>query len=143
MRGGAPVDDGADAGCPPTPFRTALSGLAVGSMTGFFGVGGGFLIVPALTLLLGLRLRRAIATSLAIITLTGIAALASHLARGSQPDWPLTAALCAGAAVGALWGTRLGRRLDTGTLAHAFAVVVAVLALFLLVDVLALGGPPG
>ena len=144
MRGGAPVDDGADTGCPGTDaLPTGLSGLAVGSMTGFFGVGGGFLIVPALTLLLGLRLRRAIATSLAIITMTGIAALVSHLARGAQPDWPLTAALCAGAAVGALWGTRLGRRLDTGTLAHAFAVVVAALALFLLVDVLALGGPPG
>ena len=55
--------------------------LVVGWMTGFFGVGGGFLIVPALTILLGLGMRRAIATSLAIITLTGAVALISHLAR--------------------------------------------------------------
>ena len=60
----------------------SVAGLVVGLMTGFFGVGGGFLIVPALTMLLGLVMRRAIATSLAIITLTGIAALVSHLAEG-------------------------------------------------------------
>ena len=143
VRGSVPSQREEEPNAPRTArLPTALSGLAVGSMTGFFGVGGGFLIVPALTLLLGLGLRRAIATSLAIITLTGIAALASHLARGAQPDWPLTATLCAGAAVGALWGTRVGRRLDPDTLAHAFAVVVAALALFLLVDVVALGGPP-
>ncbi len=111
-------------------------------MTGFFGVGGGFLIVPALTLLLGLVMRRAIATSLAIITLTGLAALASHLAQGAQPDWPLTLVLCAAAAAGALAGSALGRKLPPVTLAHAFGIVVAVVALFLLVDVLALGGPP-
>lgn len=111
-------------------------------MTGFFGVGGGFLIVPALTVLLGLTLRRAIATSLAIITLTGVAALASHLAAGSSPDWELTAVLAGSAAAGALAGSSLGRRLDARALARAFAVVVAVVALFLLLDVLVLEGPP-
>ena len=66
-------------------------------MTGFFGVGGGVLIVPALTVLLGLTMRRAVATSLAIITITGLAALTSHLAIGSEPDWPLTFVLSAAA----------------------------------------------
>jgi uncharacterized membrane protein YfcA len=73
-----------------------------------FGVGGGFLIVPALTMLLGLLMRRAIATSLAIITLTGMAALISHLATGAQPDWPLALVLSGAAAAGrsaaARWG---------------------------------------
>ena len=69
----------------------AVPGSSSGVMTGFFGVGGGFLIVPALTILLGLGDARAIATSLAIITLTGVAALISHLATGAQPNWPLTA----------------------------------------------------
>ena len=117
-------------------------GVVVGSMTGFLGVGGGFLIVPALTLLLGLGMRRAIATSLAIITLTGAVALISHLARGAQPDWPLTVVLASSAGVGALGGSALGCRLPAERLAQAFAVVVAVVAIFLLVDVLALGGPP-
>ena len=132
-----------DPGCPrPSLVWSSAAGLVVGLMTGFFGVGGGFLIVPALTMLLGLVMRRAIATSLAIITLTGIAALASHLAEGAQPDWPLTLVLCVAAAAGALAGTGLGRRLAPSTLAHAFGVVVALVALFLLIDVLILGGPP-
>jgi uncharacterized protein len=111
-------------------------------MTGLFGVGGGFLIVPALTTLFGLAMRRAIATSLAIVTLTGVAALVSHLAEGARPDWPLTLTLGGAAAVGALLGSSLGRRLPPRTLAHAFGFVVGVVALFLLVDVLVLGGPP-
>jgi uncharacterized protein len=127
---------------PPISLQAVTSGVGVGALTGFFGVGGGFLIVPALTVLLGLTLRRAIATSLAIITLTGIAALASHLAAGSSPDWGLTAVLAGSAAAGALGGSSLGRRLDAKALAHAFAVVVTVVALFLLFDVLVLDGPP-
>ena len=129
--------------CPrPEIPQAGGSGLLVGGMTGFFGVGGGFLIVPALTILLGLTMRRAVATSLAIITLTGLAALASHLAEGAEPDWALTLVLCTSAAVGGLLGSSLGARLPAKTLAHAFGIVVAAVALFLLVDVLALGGPP-
>ena len=132
-----------DAGCPSARLGTAgTAGLFVGAMTGFFGVGGGFLIVPALTLLMGVAMRRAIATSLAIITLTGIAALLSHLADGAEPDWPLTATLCVAAGAGAVLGSRLGQRLSPATLAHAFGVVVGLVAVFLLIDVLLLGGPP-
>lgn len=129
--------------CPrPQPGRSGGAGLVVGAMTGFFGVGGGFLIVPALTSLLGLPMRRAIATSLAIIGLTGLVALAAHLAHGAEPDWPLTIALCVGATIGALAGTSLGRRLSPRSLAHGFGIVVAVIAVFLLADVLIFGGPP-
>jgi uncharacterized protein len=140
-------DDGADdvdeeCATPPLP-RAGLSGFAVGAMTGLFGVGGGFLIVPALTVLMGLAVRRAIATSLAIITLTGIAALLSHLAEGAEPDWELTVTLCAAAAAGALAGSSLAGRLEPRVLTHAFAAVVATVALLLLADVLLLGGPPG
>ena len=133
----------ADDDCPPAiSLSLGASGVGVGAMTGFFGVGGGFLIVPALTMLLGLSMRRAIAASLAIITLTGLAALASHLAVGADPNWGLTAVLAASAAVGAVAGSFAGRRLAPRTLAHGFGLVVAVVALFLLVDVLFLGGPP-
>jgi uncharacterized membrane protein YfcA len=136
-------DDGQPLGCPrPKLPRSGGSGLAVGTMTGFFGVGGGFLVVPALTSLLGLPLRRAIATSLAVIGFTGLVALGIHLARGAEPDWPLTIALSGAAAAGALVGSGLGGRVSTATLGRAFAVVVALLALALLADVLLLGGPP-
>lgn len=132
------------AGCPPVQIvRAATAGVVVGAMTGFFGVGGGFLIVPALTVLLGLTLRRAVATSLAIITLTGLAALASHLVEGAEPDWALTLVLCGSAAVGAVAGSAFARGLSERALGHAFALVVAAVATLLLVDVLALGGPPG
>jgi uncharacterized membrane protein YfcA len=135
--------DGRLQDCPRPDFsRSGGSGLMVGAMTGFFGVGGGFLIVPALTSLLGLPLRRAIATSLAVIGFTGLVALGVHLGRGAEPDWPLTIALSGAAALGALAGTSLGSRISTSTLSRAFAIMVALLALALLIDVLVLGGPP-
>ena len=129
--------------CPePSHARAGLSGLVVGAMTGLFGVGGGFLIVPALTVLLGLAVHRAVATSLAIITLTGVAALVSHLVEGAQPNWTLTLALCTAAAAGALAGGSVAGRLEARTLTRAFAAVVGAVAIGLLIDVLVLGGPP-
>jgi uncharacterized membrane protein YfcA len=115
----------------------------VGALTGFFGVGGGFVIVPVLTLWFGVTFRRAVATSLVIITLTGVAALVSHLAAGGTPDLPITAALAGSTAVGALCGTLVAQRLPQRALGRAFALVVAAVAVFLLVDTVALGGPPG
>jgi uncharacterized protein len=132
-----------DRGCPPAPLgRVATAGVGVGALTGFFGVGGGFMIVPVLALWFDLGFRRAIATSLVIITLTGLAALASHLLTGAAPHVGVTAALAGGTALGALVGTVIAQRLPRAALSRAFAVVVALVALFLLVDVLALGGPP-
>jgi len=140
----ATQEAGDEAGrCPDVAWRqVAVAGVAVGLLTGFFGVGGGFLIVPVLTLWLGFSFRRAVATSLVIITLTGCAALASHLAIGAAVDLPVTIALSLATGAGALIGTLYARRLPQATLARAFAVVVALLALVLLVDTLLLGGPP-
>jgi len=134
-----------DRGCPKVAFgRLLVAGFGVGLLTGFFGVGGGFAIVPVLTLWLGVGFRRAIATSLVIITLTGLAALASHLGiAGAGPDVGLTLALAGSTAVGALGGTAVGDRLPQAALGRSFAVVVTLVALFLLADTLLLGGPPG
>ncbi|PTL59713.1 sulfite exporter TauE/SafE family protein [Paraconexibacter algicola] len=127
-----------------TARRIAPAGLGVGLLTGFFGVGGGFVIVPLLTVWLGMRFRRAVATSLVIITLTGLAALASHLVAGAGlADIGLTAALAGATATGALAGSFVGARLPQATLGKAFAVMVVAVAAFLLVDVSLLGGPPG
>ena len=133
-----------DAGrCPPVrPRLVVLAGGGIGVITGFFGVGGGFLIVPALTLFMGFSFRRAVATSLVIITLTGLAALASHLAIGAGVDVPVTAALSISTGAGALAGTFFAQRVPQAFLGRAFAVVIAALAVFLLLDTLLLGGPP-
>jgi uncharacterized protein len=129
--------------CPPVPaLRVAGAGLVVGAFTGLFGVGGGFMIVPVLTLWFGLGFRRAVASSLVIITLTGLAALASHLVTGAAPPVAVTIALAGATGAGALAGTVLSRRLPTAALGRAFAILVTLVALFLLVDVLVLGGPP-
>ncbi|MBA2349280.1 MAG: sulfite exporter TauE/SafE family protein [Solirubrobacterales bacterium] len=129
--------------CPPVDLlRTAPAGAGVGLLTGFFGVGGGFVIVPVLTLWFGVCFRRAIATSLVIITITGAAGLIGHLVADAALGVPVTAALAGATAVGAVTGTQVGQRLPQALLGRAFAVVVALIALFLLVDVLLLGGPP-
>ena len=129
--------------CPEPPLpRTAGAGLLVGMLTGFFGVGGGFVIVPVLTVWLGAPFRRAVATSLVIITITGIAALASHLAAGSRPDLAITVSLSLATGVGALLGTRVAERVPQASLRRGFALLVAAVALALLVDALVLGGPP-
>jgi uncharacterized membrane protein YfcA len=129
--------------CPPArPVAIAISGAGVGVLTGFFGVGGGFMIVPVLTLWLGFSFRRAVATSLVIITLTGLSALASHLALGATIDVPVTVALSASTAAGALIGSTVAQRLPQAALGRAFAVVVGLLAAFLLLDTLLLNGPP-
>jgi uncharacterized membrane protein YfcA len=120
----------------------AGAGLGVGLLTGFFGVGGGFVIVPVLSVWLGVPFRRAVATSIVIIALTGVAALASHLLAGSRPDLAVTATLAIATGVGALLGTTVAERVPQSLLRRGFAVLVAVVAVGLLIDVLALGGPP-
>lgn len=114
-------------------LRIVPAGLATGLLTGFFGVGGGFAIVPALTLLLALPLATAVGTSLVVIALTSAGALAAHLSSG-RIDWGVAAAFTAAAVVGALAGARLGRRARPYRLAQAFAVLVAGISAFLIVE---------
>ena len=98
----------------------------MGALTGFFGVGGGFVIVPVLTIWLGAPFRRAVATSLVIIRLTGMAALASHLLAGARPDLEVTATLAVATGVGALLGSLVARRAPAADrrCGVGFAVVV-------------------
>lgn len=129
--------------CPPLRLGLDLaSGLAVGAMTGFFGVGGGFLIVPTLTIALALSMRLAIGTSLLIITVTSVAALIAHLAAGQTLDPGITAAMTGAGVVGALAGVRLAGRVPQRWLGAAFAGLVVVVAGYLAVSAAFLGGPP-
>lgn len=110
--------------------RVAPTGLATGVLTGFFGVGGGFVIVPALVLLLGLPITLAVGTSLLVIALTSGAALASHLASGSI-DWTIAVAFTGAAIAGALAGRRLGATVSAERLGHLFALLLVAIAVFL------------
>jgi uncharacterized membrane protein YfcA len=115
------------------PRRGAVvaAGFGVGILTGFLGVGGGFLIVPALTLLAGLPIHAAIGTSLVVIAANSAAGVLGHLRQGEM-SLGLAAAFTASATVGALVGVRLAGALDPSRLRRAFAVFVALVGLFLL-----------
>ncbi|WP_330317605.1 sulfite exporter TauE/SafE family protein [Streptomyces platensis] len=119
--------NGPDHPAPPRPVRFAVTASAVGLLTGFFGVGGGFVVVPALTLVLGLEMPVAIGTSLLVILINSLTALATRAGTGAL-DWPLLAGFAACAALGSHLGNRLTTRLRPQVLATAFACLVTVLA---------------
>ena len=112
-------------------LRVGPAGLGVGVLTGFLGVGGGFVILPALVLLLALPMDDAVGTSLIVIAFTSASALLAHLASGSI-DWPMAAALTLSAVVGALAGSRLGEHVSNKRLRQAFAAMLAILGVLLL-----------
>lgn len=114
----------------PRAVTVLLTATVVGLLTGFLGVGGGFLVVPALVLALGLPMRHAAGTSLVVIALTSATALATRSGLGSQPDWEVVLPLAAAAVVGALLGTRLAGRVNRRALAGAFAALVLAVGLF-------------
>jgi uncharacterized membrane protein YfcA len=112
-------------------LRALPAGAGVGVLTGFFGVGGGFLIVPVLVLLFGLTMQTAVGTSLLVIALSSAAGLGAHLATGGL-DWLVAGAFTAGGIVGALAGSRFSAHLPAKRLREGFAVLVVAVAAFLL-----------
>ncbi len=114
--------------------------MAVGFVTGFFGVGGGFVIVPTLALALAFSMRLAVGTSLAIITATSVLGVAVHLAAGRSLDPALTATMAAACVAGALAGAGLAGRVPQRTLGRGFALLVLGVALSLLVSTTVAGG---
>jgi uncharacterized membrane protein YfcA len=129
--------------CPPLRLaRDLAAGLLVGVMTGFFGVGGGFLIVPTLAIALALSMRLAVGTSLAIITVTSVMGLAAHLAASRDLDVAITGAMTAACVAGALAGAALASRVPQRALTRGFAALVTAVAAYLLVSSAFLGGPP-
>jgi uncharacterized membrane protein YfcA len=115
----------------PSLPREILAGLAVGFLTGFLGVGGGFLIVPALVLFGGLAMKDAIGTSLFVIAVNCASGLLGHLSAGDA-DWRLTLMVATLAMAGALAGTALSHRFHPTHLRRIFAWFVVAVALFLI-----------
>jgi uncharacterized membrane protein YfcA len=111
--------------------RLVPIGLGVGLLSGFFGIGGGFLIVPGLMLATGMPLPNAVGTSLVVVTALGATTAASYAASG-YVEWMLAATLVAGGVAGAIAGIWLGRRLAgrKRLLDLGFATVVIIAGLF-------------
>ena len=114
----------------PRALKVLVTATAVGLLTGFLGVGGGFLVVPALVLALGLPMEFAAGTSLVVITITSAAALAVRAGTGTHPDWALVALLTAASVAGGWLGARLAARTDTSRLQAAFTVLLLLVAVY-------------
>jgi uncharacterized membrane protein YfcA len=112
--------------------RVLALGLAVGVVSGLVGAGGGFLIVPALTIFGGLSMRKAIGTSLFVIALQSFAGFAGHAGHVTL-DWLLIAFVTTASVAGALVGISLARRAPADTLRRGFAWLVLVMGLFVIV----------
>jgi uncharacterized membrane protein YfcA len=109
--------------------KAAASGVVVGFLTGLFGVGGGFLIIPALTLLLGLPMATAVATSLVVIVINSAAGFTAHV--GDAPiDAGIAVAFTGAAVLGSLAAGRLAPRLPGERLRRWFAYLVLVVAVY-------------
>jgi len=108
-------------------------GLATGSLSGFFGIGGGFLIVPALMLATGMPIMNAVSSSLVAVTAFGLTTAASYAWSGLV-SWNLAGLFIAGGIGGGLAGTRLARHLSErrGALNVVFSAVITAVALYML-----------
>lgn len=113
-------------------WRVLLGGAGVGFLTGFLGVGGGFLIVPALVLLLGMEMPDAVGSSLVVIAINSAAGLLGQVGTTDLP-WTLIGVFVIAGLVGLGIGARATRLLSPDRLRQAFAVFVIALAIVLLV----------
>lgn len=111
----------------------AAVGLAAGVLAGLFGVGGGFVIVPALVTFAGLGIQRAIGTSLLVIMLVSISGTASYLAAGEPISWSITARFIVGSALGLALGSLLAGRLAGPMLQKVFAAAIGCVAAYVLI----------
>ena len=116
--------------------RVIIDGLVVGAITGFVGVGGGFLIVPALVLLGGVPMVLAIGTSLMVIALKSFVGFAKYFtalsAQGYEFDWTIIAIISVAGIFGSYAGAWVGARLPRQKLQKAFAVFLILMAIFVL-----------
>ena len=124
------------AGMRQAAWKIGLEGLIVGVLTGLVGVGGGFLIVPALVLLGGLPMHLAIGTSLAIIFLKSISGFYKYVDVlqdvGLSIDWGLVLLFAAIGIVGSLVGTWVGEHISHVHLRKGFAVFLVVMGIVML-----------
>lgn len=115
----------------PCMAHMAVHGIGVGILTGFVGVGGGFLIVPALVLLSRIPMKIAVGTSLAIVAAKSYAGFAGYM--GAVPiDWTLMGGFTAVTVAASFAGTRIAHRFSQDVLKRAFAVFLLFVATYIL-----------
>lgn len=112
-----------------TVIKVILAGSVVGILTGFFGVGGGFVIVPALILALGFTMPEAIGTSLLVIVINSLVALSSRL-DGGNIDWAVIIPFGVASLSGVLVGGRIAGRLEPDKLQRWFIVLLVAVAVY-------------
>ncbi len=118
------------------PFKILLEGLAVGVLTGLVGVGGGFLIVPALVLLGGLPMHLAVGTSLVVVAMKSASGFYKYLhllpEQGYTLHWELIGLFAALGIVGSLFGGRIAASIPQLTLRRGFAGFLLLMGVFIL-----------
>ena len=122
---------------PRAAWKIAVDGLVVGVITGLVGVGGGFLIVPALVLLGGLTMHQAVATSLIVIALKSFSGFYKYLdvleQQSLELDWKTLFIVTGLGIVGSFAGSRLARRLPQDKLKRWFGYFLIVMGIYILV----------
>jgi len=116
----------------------AVVGLATGVLSGMFGVGGGFVIVPALVLFSGMAIHRAVGTSLLVIFLISISGVASYMVTGQQLPLGITSGFLAGGLVGIWLGSLVAKRIKGPTLQKIFAAAVVLVAVLVIIKTVVL-----
>ena len=112
-----------------TVVKVAIAGTIVGLLTGFFGVGGGFVIVPALVLALGFTMPEAVGTSLLVITINSAVALTTRLQSGSI-EWGTVIPFTVASLLGVVVGSRLAGTRDSTSLQRWFVGLLVVVAVY-------------
>jgi uncharacterized membrane protein YfcA len=119
-----------------SPLKIGAEGLGVGVLTGLVGVGGGFLIIPALVLLGGLPMSLAVGTSLLIIAAKSFAGFAKYVnvlaEQNLSMNWTLIAIFTAIGIVGSFLGARVGKNVSNESLKRGFAGFLVVMGLYVL-----------
>lgn len=113
--------------------KALLAGALVGALTGLFGVGGGFVVVPALALLLGLGAQEAVATSLVVVLINAVAGFTAHWGAAAAIDYRVLLLFAGSALLVSMVAARFSTRLNPVTVRRAFSCVVLVVAAFVAV----------
>ena len=139
-----PVDDNAGPVCRRDPqgelkltsrcaLLLAAVGLGTGVLAGLFGVGGGFIIVPALVTFSRMGMQRSVGTSLLIMTLISVMGIATQFGSGGTVPWSVTPPFLLGSVAGLFAGTALARRLAGPRLQQVFATAIVAVGVFVIV----------
>lgn len=111
-----------------------LGGSLAGALSGFFGVGGGFIIVPLLTIIFGMPYKKAIATSLACISLISSSAILGHLYHGVNINYWIMVMFIIGGVLGIVIANKMIKSIDEKIAKRIFAIITVLLAILMLFD---------